>query len=251
MRNRTYATADEGSRFVIVAPHAAGDDKKTGDIADKVAELVKGAVVINDKFVKPSNSNARADGKDVEDFNKLSWNGRRYVWDDKKPQMKKFYDTIEDYVVDAREHSSDGKATIVYIHGMRDGVDGVGIDIGYGVKHYRGKLKSAKSHPRSGDNTGVRRASYKDIKILKDRLRGRMYDRRPIFKIGIAQARRYHVCNGRTRRKDFAAWSSQNGIQFHRGSSDASFQLEICEELRKTPNYIAGVIAEALKKAYR
>ena len=57
--------------FLILAPHAAGDDIFTRDISDRVADLIKGYEVVNTKFVKPGNSMSKPNGSNVENFNDL------------------------------------------------------------------------------------------------------------------------------------------------------------------------------------
>ena len=74
----SYGAKDSGeSKFVIVAPHAAGDDINTGPISNNIAYLLKAYRVVNNEFVKPRNSRAISDGSNVEDFNRLSWNRNR------------------------------------------------------------------------------------------------------------------------------------------------------------------------------
>jgi hypothetical protein len=248
MIHRTYATTERKSRFVIVAPHAAGDDMHTGDIADKIAQILNGSVVINDRFVKPTNSRALDDLSNVEDFNMLSWKDGKYSWSEKKPKMKEFYDQIMAYVDLAKQNTGQAKAVVVYIHGMKDGNDKIAVDIGYGVKFHDGRYVSARVHPDAEKNTGVRRASHADIKELRDSMQRRLNERLLGESVGIAEAERY---NGNGKRISFAAWSRKNGIQYHAGSKDASFQIEIASSLRQNPEYIARIIAEGLHNAYR
>jgi len=257
MENANYGKKQErDSKYVIVAPHAAGDDIHSGDIAEKVAEILQASLVVNERFVKPNNSNALENLVNVEDFNRLSCKkkknndgeviGHEYNWENKKPEMKKFYDDIQAYVQDAKKH---GNPVVVYIHGMRDGQDDVGIDIGYGVKHNdQGKLVSAKKHPEAGKNSGVRRASYKQISKVKESLKQGLKNQESNYKVGIAQAKRK---NAQGKNIEFAAWSRSNGIQFHAGDENvASFQLEICKSLRDKPDYCAKLIANAILAGY-
>ena len=49
--------------------------------------------------------------------------------------MKEFYDHIREFAEAARQHG-DGKAIIVYIHGMSDNSQNIGVDIGFGAKYH-------------------------------------------------------------------------------------------------------------------
>ena len=60
MIKTNYGIKKEGkAKFVIVAPHAAGDDINTGPLSRKIASKSNSYLVINDKYVKPTNSSVR------------------------------------------------------------------------------------------------------------------------------------------------------------------------------------------------
>ena len=110
-------------KFIIVAPHAAGDDKYTKELAEEIAHAVNGSLVVNTKFIKPTNNRARHHPELVEDFNRLDWNPHKndYDFSNKKPAMVEFYADIL---------GAHGKLT-VFIHGMKTKKDKtLGIDIG-------------------------------------------------------------------------------------------------------------------------
>ncbi|MBZ9577684.1 hypothetical protein KJA13_01460 [Patescibacteria group bacterium] len=241
MTNTNYGIKKKGaSRFIIVAPHAAGDDLRTGKIAEIIAKQLGAFLVVNKKYVKPTNSKAGI--KPVKDFNKLSIRNEKYVWGNSiaSQHMKEFYDDIQEFVNCA--HKFNKNAVVVYIHGMRNGKDKIGIDIGCGLKYHDNKLKTAKIHPEAGTNTGVRRAKRNHMERLKKILGERL--NKYGLKAGIGEAKRG--------KKKFAAWDRRNAVQLHAGSKNYSFQLEIARSLRnkgKLKN-TSEIIAKALKEIY-
>lgn len=241
--NTNYGTRKKrNSKFIVVAPHAAGDDLRTKELAEQIAEQLNASLVVNEKYLKPSNSRAGTHPH-VEDFNKLSWSSQRqeYSWTSKHPHMKEFYDHIREFAEVARQHG-DGRAIIVYIHGMSDNNQNIGVDIGFGAKYHQGRLKGTHGtrdkHPESGSNAGVIRAKREDVEELKGTLEQRLSQDHHL-RVGIGDR--------------YAAWSRQDGIQYHAGSPDHSFQLEISSLLRQPRNigYISKLIANALKEVYK
>lgn len=228
-----------GSRFVIAAPHAAGDDLRTGEISGNVADYLRAYRVVNNRFVKPTNSRARQDGSNVEDFNHLSWNGAAYSWTHKKPQMREFFEDVRQYAETARRLTPDERAVIAYIHGMEDRPDFLAIDIGCGLKYDRGVLKGTQGrdkHPEAGTNTGIVRATRQDMERLHAELGSGITSVDPEFRAGIGEYK--------------AAWSRSNAIQWHAGTNDASFQLEINKTLRDRTEIASRIIADALRSVY-
>lgn len=244
MTTTNYGQKRKGSsKYVVVAPHAAGDDLRTKEIAEAIAKHLNASLVINEKYIKPTNPRANSTPEKIEDFNRLSWSASqsRYIWNRKHSHMKEFYYHIKEFTEYAREHGK-GKAIVVYIHGMEDNSDQIGIDIGFGAKYHDGRLKGARGtkykHPNSGRNTGVVRAKRNDVEKLKGTLEERLnQDRRLKAEIG----------------KFYAAWSRRDGIQYHAWSADYSLQLEISSFLRKSNNvaYTAKLIADALQNVYK
>ena len=155
--------------------------------------------------------------------------------------MKEFYDNIKDFAEQARQYG-DGKAIIIYIHGIADNPEQVGIDIGFGARYHQGRLKGTQGtrdkHPEAGRNSGLVRAKRSDVITLKDTLEEKISGDHGL-KVGVGE--------------HYAAWSRQDGIQFHGGTKDHSMQLEISSLLRKPSNvkYTAKLIANALKKVYQ
>ncbi|HLC77170.1 MAG TPA: hypothetical protein VJH04_03110 [archaeon] len=237
----SYGAKDSGeSKFVIVAPHAAGDDINTGPISNNIAYLLKAYRVVNNEFVKPRNSRAISDGSNVEDFNRLSWNRNRYVWDGKKSEMSEFYNDIRAYAEDARRFGHDRRAVVAYIHGMEDRPDFLAIDIGCGLKYDGTSLKGTNGttdkHPEAGANTGVVRGTRQEMRQLQADFDRRLASVDQRFRTGIGEYK--------------AAWSRSNGIQWHAGTYDASFQLEINKTLRDNPEGTSRIIADALRRIY-
>jgi len=234
-----YGFHQEGSsHFVIVAPHAAGDDLRTKEVTQHLARKLNASVVVNERFIKPRNSAAAQRPEDVEDFNKLSWANERYNWSGKKPEMKSFYDHVQEMARRARGRGG-GRAIVIYVHGMQDNEAKVGIDIGAGAKYHGIVIHGAvgsNPHPDAGTNTGVVRANRTDIEKIKAKLDEGLRPHELTADVGRFQP----------------AWSRQNGVQFHAGTPDHSIQLEIASHLRKEGNVeaTAGIIANALKAAY-
>lgn len=240
----SYGQKKKGSsKYIIVAPHAAGDDKRTKEIAKKIAIIMDACLVINEKYIKPENTRAKSNKEMVEDFNKLSWSSVRqqYIWDNKKPPMRSFYNDIEGFAKDIRNQREE-RAVIVYIHGMTNRSDNLGIDIGFGAKYDNGKLKGPSgtigNHPESGINTGVIRAKRRDMEKLKKIMNEKLDKEHHQIKADIGR-----FCQ---------AWSKENGIQYHAGTPDYSFQLEISSLLREREkiDYTSKLIADSLRAIY-
>jgi hypothetical protein len=242
MQRTNYGNKEkDNSRFVIVAPHAAGDDLRTAELAEEIARLLNASVIINEVYVQRISTRSYQNPY-VEDFNFLPWSNEQqiYHWDKKHPEMKEFYDHIKEYAEDARKYG-DGRAVIVYIHGMDDDGKNLGIDIGFGAKYYQAKLIAASGknrHLDAQDNYGEIRASPEDMEKLKTLLSNEL-NRDYSINVGIGER--------------YAAWSIHNGVQFHFGTLDYSFQLEISQFLRKQTRikYTANLIADALKQVYK
>ena len=242
MPRTKYGIKQKGSsKFVIVAPHAAGDDLRTKELAEEVARLLNGSVIVNEEYVQRTSTRSYQNPY-VEDFNYLPWSDERqeYLWDKKHSDMKAFYEDIKEYAEAARKYD-DGRAIIIYIHGMDDDGTNLGIDIGFGAKCHEGKVKGALGedrHPDANDNYGEIRASLKDIEKLKALLAEKL---NADYSINVGIGERY------------AAWSRHNGVQYHYGTPDYSFQLEISQFLRKPTRikYTANLIADTLKEVYK
>lgn len=119
-----YGIKKKGSsEFVIVAPHAAGDDLNTKNLAIALAKKLNASYVINTKFVKPNNKRI-SNQKYLEDFNLLPIIGDgKYDWTKRKLEMRQFYFDSQSFCKK--------KSIILIIHGMKNR-DNVGIDIGVG-----------------------------------------------------------------------------------------------------------------------
>jgi phage replication-related protein YjqB (UPF0714/DUF867 family) len=216
------------SKFVIVAPHGAGDDELTELVAEEVARIMDAAAVVNTEY--------RRESCDLNDISDVTTDQRK----------QQFFADITQAAEEARQYSSidhDGEehALVVYIHGMKDRGD-KGIDIGIGAKwrEKKGRYQGAEYHPKAVKEDGTR-------------MEGKV-------RTNIEMARQTRISlddtlgseKGRTAGmgKVFAAWDEHNGIQYHAGTEDHSIQIEISRSLREDPEYIAGVIATALQDAY-
>lgn len=230
--------------FIVVAPHAAGDDTRTGELSEKIAKQLKAFLVVNRKYVKPTNSKARI--KPVRDFNRLPLKNGAYRWGEKQGSrhMKEFYDDISEFMRIIINKPKYNKAIIVFIHGMKDGKDKIDIDIGCGARYYKGRLEGTRKHPKARSNTGVFRANRKCMENFKKALS------KFGSKIGIGEAGRIDKYG---KKIQFAAWSKINGIQYFAGTRSHSFQLEIAFKFRKRNKleYTSKIISKALKSVYK
>jgi hypothetical protein len=239
MPRTNYGIREKGnSKFVFVAPHAAGDDLRTKELAEEIARLLDASVVINEMYAQKTSTHSYQNPY-IEDFNNLPWSDAQqiYLWDKRCPEMKEFYEHIKEYAEDARKYGN-GRAIIIYIHGMDDDGTNLGIDIGFGAKYLDGKLHGAREHPDAQNNYGEIRAEPEDI----EKLRALLADKLKVdYSINVGIGKRY------------AAWSRHNGIQYHFGTPDYSFQLEVSQFLRKPQRikYSAQLIANALKVVYK
>ncbi|MBN2458899.1 hypothetical protein JXB28_01315 [Candidatus Woesearchaeota archaeon] len=224
------------SKFVIVAPHGAGDDLYSKGIAKELARILDAYCVVNDQFKKPKAWQRANSIMRRVDFNNLR---------QKKEceEMRQFYDDIAEYCRQARQyaagqHNGKQRALVVYIHGMRNR-GSMGMDIGIGMKwnKHQQKYQGSDEHPAAGRNSGVPRAN---VEMAVG------------FRRGLDQ-----VLQGQHRKrawmgKRFPAWDRRNGIQYHAGSQDHSMQIEICRDMRREGNYkqVAAAIAQALLQNY-
>lgn len=237
MSRTSYGIRKPGrSKYVFIAPHAAGDDLRTGRIARKLAKLTGGFLIINKRFFKPTNSKAVLNPESVEDFNKLSWSDKhqKYLWKRKKPQMKEFFDDIVEYCDQAAEISGE-RAVAVYVHGMND--DKLAIDIGVGLVKIKDRYRfigSSKSHYRCSGQPTI------PISLLKSLHKelGAAFDGQTI---GIGNR--------------FPAWGKRIAVQFHKwGRNDHALQLEISHELKHDDSSLetsCSLIAKSLTKAFK
>ena len=229
------------SHFVIVAPHAAGDDLKTELISKKIAENLKAFLVINKIYKKPHNSQAAKNPDTVEDFNNLTWSEtkEKYLWQNKKPAMKTFFQDIKDFANEAKKlNPLPNKAIIIYIHGFTS--DHVAIDIGAGAKHHNfsNKIFGSLHHPQKGDNQGKITLPISVIKKIRKEL-----EKKIKIKYNLATTIGYQ----------YSGWSRQSAIQFHChvDQDDYALQFEISQNLRKDDfsiNFIIETLTEVIKK---
>jgi len=225
-------------RFLIVAPHGAGDDLKSGVISIKLANLLGGSFVINNKYKKPSNHQIK-DDRLVEDFNRLKWSfvKQNFLWNKKVLAMKAFYSDVAE-ICDKIKMSTGKKAVVVYIHSMQN--KKVGIDVGTGLRPQGSRLFGSGFHDKTGNNTGevTIKISHakKIIKELDEELK-------IVFGLSAAAG------------DGFSGWSKWSGIQFHKheGRNDYALQFEINEFLRSDKEKIkqtAELLAKILKNVF-
>ncbi|MBM3436159.1 MAG: hypothetical protein FJY07_08115 [Bacteroidetes bacterium] len=231
------------SRFIIVAPHAAGNDTLTKEMTCKIAEYLNGSAVVNEKYRKPTKSVSQKNTiEEREDFNRLpKWNSKKeqYLWTDKTPAMKDFYEMIKSLIKDVKLNVNKS-AVVVYIHGMKNKRN-IGIDIGIGARYDNGKLKgtgeNSEQHPDSGKNKGMITASTEKIEKLKSKIEEQLISDLNL-KVVIG--------------KFFPGWSRRNGTQFRSGTQCDAIQLEISNKLRKSEkiDYTSKIISKSLKEVY-
>ncbi|MBD3311371.1 MAG: hypothetical protein GF349_02650 [Candidatus Magasanikbacteria bacterium] len=220
--------------FVIIAPHGAGDDLKTGVIASRLSRQMDAYLVLNNKFCKKSNTKKN---KKIEDFNKLSWSytKKKYLWGRKKKEMKTFFDDISEYCDLARQKSPFKKALGIYIHGFVS--DTIAIDLGVGAKKniYTDFIYGAKAYNFIHKNNGKITMRISLLKKLKKNLSKNMVKENP-SKISIG--------------KHYSGWSKTSAIQFHKHEQrdDYAVQMEISHLLRKNNKQIDNTV-EIIKKS--
>lgn len=223
------------SRFVVVAPHAAGDDLKTGVIASRLAASLSGALVVNSLYKKTKNF----DPDYVEDFNRLLLApvSQKYLWQGKKRAMRFFYQDIASYCNAVLEKHAT-KAVAIYIHGMHH--KNVGIDISAGLRHQGSRLFGSKYHAEVGVNSGAVTLKINQAKAIFN-----------FLKKELSQNRNLDVTMG----KSFSGWSQWSGIQFHKnlGRNDYALQLEVNQDLRTSNddiNYLVKILTQVLKEVF-
>ncbi len=239
--NTNYGYKKTGSsKFVIVAPHAAGDDLKSGFIAKKLAQELNAYLVVNKFYKKPNNSQALKNPHQVEDFNELTWSEKKekYLWSKKNPVMKEFFQDIEKFSYQAKQFSSNNKALIIYIHSFTS--DHIGIDIGAGAKHHNfsNKIFGSLYHKEKGDNHGKITLPINLIKKIKKEL-----EKKVKIKYNLTTTVGYQ----------YSGWSRQSAVQFHchEGRNDYSIQFEISQHLRRNKSdldYTIQILTETIKK---
>ena len=238
LENTNYGKRKKGnSRFVIIAPHAAGDDLKTGYFARCLAKRLNGSFVINTLYKKSGNKHA-TNPELIEDFNRLCYFPfkQKYLWKRKAPAMKEFYMDIAGFCDSVKEEEK--PAVAVYIHGMKNEM--VGLDISAGLKHQGKKLFGSKFHSDTGFNTG--QITLK-INLAKELFR--------ILKTELQEKQNLLTTMGAS----FSGWSKSSGIQFHKhgGRNDYALQLEINQSLRASKEKIkftVELLANALEKIF-
>jgi hypothetical protein len=220
------------SRFVIIAPHAAGDDWKTARAARVLAEKMSASLVVNDKYFKETNGSFAGRPQEFAcDFNRLCWSQKlgKYLWKRKPSDMKLFYKDIAAYCHEARIFSAEEKAVAVYVHGMRD--KEIGVDLGVGLRAKNDGNKFINQWERPENNSGVITIRISQLKKLKAALQKKL---KTDYNLTVSVGRKY------------IGWSSRSAIQFHKheGRSDFALQIEINRRLRRLKNI--GAIAELL-----
>ncbi|MBI5254222.1 hypothetical protein HY932_00330 [Candidatus Falkowbacteria bacterium] len=228
------------SRFVIVAPHAAGDDWKTARVARRLAEKLGAALVINKKFFRPTNKKANQREQEFsEDFNKLCWSPtyNKYLWKRKHLEIKHFYKDIAEYCQQAKAASADNRAIVVYIHGMA--VKKVGIDLGVGLRAKNTGNRFLNKWERPENNSGVITIKISQLKKLRALLQKKL---EKDYNLAVSVGKKY------------IGWSKQSAIQFHKHvpRNDFALQIEINRKLRqyKNLNYLVDLLADSLRATF-
>ena len=104
------------SRFIIIATHAAGDDMNTWELWEIISHNLWASLVVNNKFIKRTNSRAKNFPEIVENFNNLPWNPQKmvYEWNNRKPEMKDFFSDIDQLLENIE------KPIYIHIHWMKN-----------------------------------------------------------------------------------------------------------------------------------
>lgn len=237
--NTTYGFKRPGqSRFVIIAPHAAGDDLKTGLIAKKLADSLNGWLIVNNRYYKKSNRRATRYPEFAEDFNRLSWSKKKnkYLWARKKPAMKKFYQDIS-YFCDQIETALNCQAAVIYLHGIKD--KKIGIDLGAGIKLIKESNHFLRSKYSADNNSGLTTLKIGQIKKIKKLLQNNL---KKEYNLNVSVGKKH------------TGWSKLSAIQFHKhqGRDDFALQIEINFFLRQKPNrtQLIDLLSNSLKEIF-
>lgn len=242
MISTNYGRKKEGySPFVIVSPHGAGDDKKSGVIANRLATKLNGFLVVNTKYIKATNSRAKYIPDRIEDFNQLCWGHsyNKYLWRKKHPDMKQFFRDIGQYCNTAQNYNVHKKAIAIYIHGMKK--NGSAMDIGIGVKLLWNRPVTACVWRMFDRNSGVMTLELHHACKLRDELK--------------KYTAKYHPLPV-TIGKHFSGWSRKSAIQFHKhgGRDDYAVQIEIDPRMRNNHaaiNQTVDALSSALKQTFQ
>jgi hypothetical protein len=227
------------SKYIIVAPHAAGDDLYTGEIAESVAKHLNGSALINTKVGKGDadyNHTKDLEGTDfLKDLEGLITRvkGSCYVItihgsSDKVPRSKQLYN-------DAKEEYID-----------KDEIRPWEIDIGCGLTESR---KNGIQIPSPGFSYPSEQDLEKFLILARNVIPayGRGVRRAPrAFVYQLREELPYNATIGR----EWAAQNVNNLVQYFKGRSDVgSLQLELTRSVRKDPKKLAEDIAEAILAA--
>jgi len=227
------------SPFVIIAPHASGDDQKTATITRQLAERLGASMIVNRKFFKPENRKAKDKPAYIEDFNQLRWSQlkNQYLWSSKKVAMYEFFKDVSRCCDNARKYATEHKSIAVYIHGIRD--KEIGVDLGVGIKARGDRNKFAESLSSTASNSG--RATIKISKLKKIRR---------ILNEGMQEKFKLIATVGCI----FIGWSRRSAIQFHKheGRNDYAIQLELNKKVRRKESreQLIELLADSLEKTF-
>jgi hypothetical protein len=228
------------SNFVIVAPHAGGDDLNTNGLARLLARRLHASLVVNRKYFKSTNKKAGGNPAQVEDFNRLSWNNKkqRYSWKNKAPAMEQFFVDIGKYCDAARKVSKEGKAVVLYMHSLKP--SHVAMDIGVGLRE-KGGAFCFHGSARSGYScTGGVTIPITKLKQLKNQLAPVFED---VYNMELAIGRKY------------PSWSRRVAVQWHKaeGRDDYAIQFEINNNLKNNIQKVrslSGLLAKTLQQIF-
>jgi len=228
-----YGFKQEGqTKFIVVAPHAGGDDWRTKRASKLIAQELKAYLIVNSIFFKSTSPKAHKYPENIEDFNKLRWSNKqnKYLWARKKPEMKEFYQDIRTFRRQIKEKNNTPVA--IYIHGFK--AKRIGVDIGVGIKA-KNEKRFLNKNKNSGPNSGLITIKISHLKKLKEILSEEL---KPL-NLRVTVGNR-HI-----------GWSKCSAIQFHKHNkrNDFALQLELNRSLRRKNNIqlTSKIISKALK----
>jgi hypothetical protein len=203
-----------------------------------MAKKLNAFLVINDEFHKPCDKKCDK----CEDFNHLppmidepstspiGYQGKKYDWSKRAPEMEQFYTRIENYAAHAASlnKSNNKKCLVLFIHGLSH--DTYDVDLGAGAKSAPNMVINADQHIKSKDNTGTITAPINFLEKFKSVLEDAG------LKVGAGDV--------------FSAWDEQNGAQYLRnmGHDYYTVQMEINTNLRDDPKKTADLLSNAVQK---
>jgi hypothetical protein len=226
------------SPLLIVAPHGyPHNDWDTDNIAAAVAEMTGASLLVNAHVNRSTGPGSKTD-KDTDlklnikhDLDLKVKLGIKDVESGKQHPLNEkidFLKALQSLTYHARDYSPEGLAVIAYLHGIADRRSDVVADIGCGMEQESDGLVAIK---------GKSTVDKETVKVFQG-------DLGTLLELNYKGAKN-KVGVGRY----FRAEKPWNLVQFHQGTKDQAFQLEMATSLRERPRF-ARLLAYALESSF-